>query len=125
MNLTINELVGKKVTVHWHLRKQMFSVTYKGRVVAHVDNIKLQDVSFRVQPAGHKRVLKTGVKNVHAYVHGIVNWQSTTLDTDEPTGYSKVGYNPFKKPYFCHKCNGRKVKNNVGFAVLWYGGIYV
>ena len=88
-----DDLLGKRVAVYLHSRKQCFSVQYKGRVVAHVDEIALEGVEFRVSQAGRNRVLRTGQKNVHAKVWGtVVKPRSAVL--------KPIYYNPYKTESF-------------------------
>lgn len=50
--------------------KVVYSIRQHGYVVAHATEITLVNAEFVVGQAGRKRVKKTGVKNVHAYVRG-------------------------------------------------------
>jgi hypothetical protein len=61
-----------KVFVYRNLRRGCLSVrdTKTRRVIAHVDEIFLRDVKFKVSKAGRERVLKEKQKNVHAGVEG-------------------------------------------------------
>ena len=120
--MTINQLIGKKVRVHWHFHKKLFSVTYKGRVVGHFDQVILDEPVFRVSEAGRKRVLREKRKNVHAFVYGRVSKHPSSFK-NEPQGFSRIGYNPYKKPWFYHQSNGRRVGAKE-LAILWHGGIY-
>jgi hypothetical protein len=68
-------LTNHTVRVYWNLHKKKFSVqahygSGSWRVVAHAEELMLKDVTFKVSEAGRQRVLRTGVKNVHAYVVG-------------------------------------------------------
>jgi len=76
-------MVGKKVQVYFNLHKKCYSVRDKKTrlVIAHVNNISLVDVSFKVSEKGRQRVLAEKRKNVHAFVEGVV-----------------VGFNVFEKP---------------------------
>ncbi len=82
-----------KVFVYFNLRRKLFSVRSvdTGLVIAHVTDIKLRDVKFKVSEAGRQRVLKSGVKNVHAGVQGIVD-----CDVQFSAYDRLVRYNPFK-----------------------------
>lgn len=64
--------VGQRVKVYFNLHTHLFSVKdlETGLVVAHGDNILLENVEYKVSQAGRERVLREGVKNVHAYVIG-------------------------------------------------------
>jgi hypothetical protein len=74
----------KKVKVYRNLHKGCYSIQYKGRVVAHADEVLIREPVFRVQPAGRKRVLRTKKKNVHAFVVG-------ELISFVPTGRGSFG----------------------------------
>lgn len=60
------------VKVYRNRHKSAWSVVVSGKVSRYVDSLLLKDCKFRVQPAGHKRYLQEKVRNVHAYVQGIV-----------------------------------------------------
>jgi hypothetical protein len=97
------ESLPRRVWVYFNLHKKQWSVKAltgdkKGRVIAHLDSIKLTDIHYRVQPAGLRKVRDTGVKNVHA---GVVGW----WDGDEcgvgvPQMYRRISYNPFVRDVF-------------------------
>ena len=67
---------GTEVRIYRNLTKNCFSIQAKTkagwRVVAHQTEVYLQNVRFQVYESGRKKVLKTGVKNVHAFVIGYV-----------------------------------------------------
>jgi hypothetical protein len=65
-------IIGQKVMVYYNLHKQTFSVQKSGIVVLHADFVKLSDVEFRVRKGGLNKVRKEKVKNVHAFVIGIL-----------------------------------------------------
>ena len=48
----------------------VLSIRHKGIVIGHARAVRIWDATFPVQPAGRRRVLETGVKNVHAFVRG-------------------------------------------------------
>jgi len=61
-----------RVKCYRNLNKKCFSIVDRktGRVFKHQFHVVIKDASFRVSEAGRQRVLKTGHKNVHAYVFG-------------------------------------------------------
>ena len=73
----------KRVEVYKNLHNGKFSVRHKGKVVGHVDLIKIQDATFAVQPAGRDRVRREKKKNVHAFVRGTYI-RSDTWDVKKP-----------------------------------------
>ena len=94
--------VGMTVRVYFNLHKRQYSVmcweaghSMKGRVIAHLDDVSLENCTFVVQPAGRAKVLKTRANNVHAFVQG--RWAEKSLD-DVPA--QPVHYNPYSAPWF-------------------------
>jgi hypothetical protein len=102
-----------RVRVYWNLHKDCYSVTKwvggpdKGRVVAYLDEIRLEDVKFIVQPAGRERVLREKRKNVHAFLEGF--WGDPEVEQVGAT--TIVSYNPYQKPVFYRKDDGGAVES--------------
>jgi hypothetical protein len=100
----MNEFV-KEVRVYRNLRKKCYSVQWQGKVIAHVDSIRLKNVRFQVSEAGRQRVLKQKRKNVHAFIIGNVSMEPA-LDKGD-----RIKYNPYVAPTFMmngeaiHKAN--------------------
>ena len=72
---------------------------HKGKVIAHVDEIQLRNVTFRVRESGRQRVLLEKRKNVHAFIIG--DW-----DTNHTVVMSKrtpISYNPYKNQSFVYQ----------------------
>lgn len=84
---------GQKVFVYFNLHKKVFSVkdVKTGLVVAHTEDITLQDATFKVSEAGRQRVLKEQRKNVHA---GVVGTYTTNKLTEHNP--NRATYNPYK-----------------------------
>ena len=85
--------------VYYNLHKKCYSVRQNGRVVDHADSVVMTDCRFLVQPAGREKVRRTGVKNVHATVTGVIipvdlEGVFYLMATPEPCDY--VSYNPYK-----------------------------
>lgn len=62
-----------RVEVYRNLTKKdgvWYSVRQNGKVVGHTKWIFLEDCYFRVSEASRQRVIRTGHKNVHAFVVG-------------------------------------------------------
>ena len=90
-----------KVFVYWNLHKKVWSVKalqglQKGRVVAHRNDVMIENAEFRVSEAGRQRVLREKRKNVHAGVVG--EWVDSPLQTLESAHH--VTYNPYKYESF-------------------------
>lgn len=65
----------RRIEVYRNLTKQdgpWYSVRQDGIVVGHSRGIDLHKCIFHVNEAGRQRVLRTGHKNVHAYVSGML-----------------------------------------------------
>lgn len=56
--------------LYWNTHKRLFSVRHKGKVIAHTEKAFVYEPQFVVSEAGRQRVLREGVKNVHAVVRG-------------------------------------------------------
>jgi hypothetical protein len=98
----LNKLVGKRARVYFNLHKNRLSVQYKGLVVAHVDEIKLENAQFKVSEAGRERVLREKRKNVHAFVVGVVSNNEYFVDTE-------ITYNPYKYSSFVNRETGKPI----------------
>jgi hypothetical protein len=86
---------SRRVYVYYNLHRKIWSVRQSGNRVEHHKNICLHDVRYLVQPAGRKRVIKSGVKNVHAGLSGYV-----VDSVPVPAISFDVTYNPFKHKTF-------------------------
>lgn len=61
-----------------------YSLMQRGVVVGHAREVALISCTFRVRQAGRRRVIATGVKNVHAFVVGVLYpWMPTWADFGE------------------------------------------
>jgi acyl-CoA-binding protein len=94
-----------KYFVYFNLHKNVFSVKYKGKVIAHLSNFYGKNCEFRVSEKGRERVLKEKKKNVHAYV---VCSEFVEGDVNLPRPFyldiqGKVKYNPYAGPTFVNE----------------------
>jgi len=88
-----------KVAVYWNFHKKTFSIQSRekdsyGKVIRHANSVVINSPKFVVRQAGRERVLKEGVKNVHAFVVGSLEWASNELY--QLKGGRKIIYNPYK-----------------------------
>jgi hypothetical protein len=109
-----------RVYVYFNLHKKVFSVRAlagenKGRVVAHVNRILIDEPVFVVSEAGRQRVLREQKKNVHAGVRGI--WTAWVDGIDEWDHLTPVTYNPYLYSSFVEKSTLAPV-HKATFAVL-------
>ena len=90
------DYIGKRVEVYRNLHKKCLSVRHKGKVVDHVGYIVIDGASFAVQPAGHRRCIREGRKNVHAFVRGVAVESGPTGETCfNLLPEVMVNYNPY------------------------------
>ena len=91
---------GTKVKVYYNLHTYLFSIIamegeYKGKVVAHGNNILIQDeIKFHINKAGQEKARKIRQRNVHAYVVG--TFKGIEQKKLEKRGY----YNPYTTDTF-------------------------
>lgn len=96
---------GKVVGVYRNLHMgkktgcKVYSVVHSGKVIAHVEQILLEGVEFKVRPAGRDRVRMEKRKNVHAFVTGKIVGSAMGIDAkgDLPV---PIVYNPYHDDYF-------------------------
>ena len=113
MKIMITESQRKKVMVYYNLHKHTFSVSYKNKVVAHADYVKLENVEFRVRPTGKEKVRKEKSKNVHAFVIGnLVEYSKyPTVEIPEEPETRVVTYDPYKYDSFVYKDTEEPIYN--------------
>lgn len=91
--------VGEKVKVYFNLHTHLFSMlamqgVHKGKVVAHGNGIKIDDVKFHINKSGQLRVRAQRKRNVHAYAVG--TYKGITETVLEKSAY----YNPYTTDKF-------------------------
>lgn len=85
-----------------------YSIVQRGLVIGHTTEIALTDVRFIVREGGRRRVLETGVKNVHAFVVGRVVPGYRPYAFDLPQHSPLRGrYNPRELESFVYDAGGR------------------
>jgi len=72
-----------------HHVPEFWSIQQNGLVVAHCDNLTLEDCSFKVSESGRQNVIRNKRKAVHAYVIGFTT-------NKKPECNDKLSYNPYK-----------------------------
>lgn len=107
----------KPVEVYKNIRRKDFSIRQGGYVVARASKVVLKDVTFVVQEAGRQKVLKTGCKNVHAWVKGRVCGVRSTW------GCRRARYNPKDTKTFVDLLTGEALAS-ARYAVLSAQGIF-
>lgn len=95
----VDSVIGMRVKAYRNLTRKCISLMDEnGHVIKHVLRVLLKDATPTVSRAGMERVIKTGHKNVHAFIQGEV----VALDDDYIITSGKcASYNPRReKPYF-------------------------
>lgn len=64
--------IGQKVRVHKNLHRGDWSITVRGRVVAHVASICFADVTFKIRETARLQVIERRCRQVHAWCEGVV-----------------------------------------------------
>lgn len=98
-----DDMIGMDVDVYFNLHRKVWSVRDRKtrRVVAHLKNVVLKDVKFRVSAAGNARVRSEGRKNVHAFARG--TFVGSDVLSTLPNDGVAVTYNPYKYTTFVNK----------------------
>jgi hypothetical protein len=94
-----------KLHVHRNLHKQTWSLSLRGKVLSSKPEQRLVGVVFKVRPGGHKRAVREGVKNVHAFAVGNRPIRHYTVDDT----VVDVTYNPWLADFFYDKVSGQQV----------------
>ena len=88
--------VGIKVHAYrnLHIPGRAWSIKEVGasKIGWRVSEVVLSNVEFRVQPAGRKKAIETGVRNVHAYIVGTVTKPTSAPNTNK---WELATYTPF------------------------------
>jgi hypothetical protein len=97
-------LTGTWVRCHRNLRRGDWSITVAGKVVAHVPEIILGDVSFRVREKARLEVVRRHCRQVHAWALGTV-----IADCPAAAPRTPITYNPFRSASFIERDRGTPV----------------
>lgn len=89
---------GVRTYVYRNLNNGLISLRQGNLVIGHAEEVVLKDVEVKVSEAGRKRVLKEKVKNVHAYLTGVV-----VEGEFEEEYIGELYYNPYKVSTFVDK----------------------
>jgi len=100
----------KKVEVYRCLNRKgkIYSIRQRGVVVAHTDNIVLEDCEFVVNASGKKKAIETKERNVHAFIRG-------TIIDKEVVPLERVTYHPFSEVGFVS--NGEVIEKAKGVVI--------
>lgn len=96
-----------------------YSIRQFGYVVAHATEVNLVNVEFVVKQPGRKRVKKTGIKNVHAFVRG-----ELVRSRGPASGHQfQVVYNPKRYREFRRQDLKKPIKE-AKFVILGQKGVW-
>lgn len=115
---------GQTIRIYRNLNNGTMSVQAKDgkswKVVGHVTEAIVSNVSFKIQEGGRQRTIREQCKNVHAWGQGILEAQS------DPDIYAPIalGYNPYTDSTFVQRgtenvitqCRYLVVRNNLVFV---------
>jgi len=116
---------GTRVDVYRNLHNGTWSVRdcQTGRVIAHMDTCSIYDAELVVQPAGRRRVLREGRKNVHAFARGYIHNPAPSW-TLLKRYMRKITYNPYKAASFTYADDGGAI-HNADIVALGPEGVHV
>ena len=114
-----------RTDVYFNLHSHKWSMLDRrtGRVYDHARVVMSSlPVALVVQPAGQRRVVQTGQKNVHAFVRGsylepvqdLARWQAYVAGPE----WVAVSYNPFRGPTFYRKDTGEDLTEAQAIVML-------
>lgn len=117
-----------KVFVYFNIRRKDFSIRAlegpkRGRVIGHAASVEIIDAEFRVSEAGRRRVLATGVKNIHAGVRGTLGELGEKPQVPSREAI-KVTYNPKRDTGFIGAVSRLPVPTRASRVVLSSEGVY-
>lgn len=104
-----------RIEAYYNLHQQCLSARPIGGRVKHYLWLGMRDVTFAVQPAGRRKVLREQKKNVHAFVRGQLessyelNSYVPFDDDFEDKYFDEVTYNPYKYSSFVLKHNEKPI----------------
>lgn len=135
------KILQPKIYAYRNLNQKCWSIKYRGLVVAHTPTAFMWDVEFVVNEAGRQRVIREGVKNVHAYVAcelddiflpsdvEIINpelLKDSVFDCTNPLGKSLdllVRYEPKRRGSFVERVSGKNIQDAFAVYLTARGGL--
>lgn len=88
--------LNKPVKVYRNLNNGLLSIVQNGHVVAHTDQIFLENCTTHVSEAGRQRTIKLHRKNVHAFIQGYI----THIQLTDYEKARRIYYNPYNVSKF-------------------------
>jgi len=106
-------------SIYWNVRRKVWSIQQKGRVVGHTKYLVLENVTFHVNENGRLKVIRDQRKSVHAKVKG--RRVSARLSVRCAT---RVRYNPYRDKTFVTD-SGRRIDSATLASFRPDGRLYV
>jgi hypothetical protein len=105
---------GQRVRVHVNLHNGCYVVSHKGRVAGYAKALTLKDAQPKVGVGGWNRCNETKVRNVHAYIEGVL--VSAKAAVPKGNGWAKISYNckAHTKPEFFYVGARKKTFEGAG-----------
>ena len=109
---------NKPVQVYRNLTKKCYSIRQNGQVVAHSDKLCLSDAKFIVNEKGRDKVRKTGRKQVHAWLFGMIKNSGCGVTAKDEL-QCEIRYNPLRDDYFtCYNLVDKPIKVESALFVI-------
>ena len=118
----------KPIELYRNLNKKgrCFSIRQGNFVVAHTTAICIREPEFIIEKAGKAQVLKTGKRNVHAYIRGMYTTSGMGTSASRNDLPVQVTYDPFKDKGFYYTWCGKETEiKKALFAIANHEGIKV
>lgn len=94
--------LDKPILVYKNLHKDMYSIKQGKRIVAHAERLCVASFECIVNEKGRRRVLRTGHKNVHAYIKGRYETSGMGTSAERNDLPAEIKYDPRKyKTFIC------------------------
>ena len=100
--------ITRPVEVYRNLTRKALSVRQEGLVVAHAQQVMLQQGLFIINEKQRDRARERQVRNVHAYVRGILLPDHFHVNADKFPNVTRITYNPYRFDSFVNM-EGRRV----------------
>lgn len=96
--------LGQRVRCHKNLHRGDWSISLKGKVVAHVPEIVLANVTFKIRETARQRVIARKCREVHCWAEG-------EIALAYPAGLEAlpITYSPYRAPTFTARATGAPV----------------
>jgi hypothetical protein len=130
--LPIHDVLGVRARVHLNLHNGCYVVTIKSKVVGYAHALVLDDVTAGVSMSGYRRCRDEGVRNVHAFLEGVVvAADAAALGSGPPSpavskrrGLRRISYNCLTHPpCFFYRDGSEACFESAERAVMYPAGL--